>query len=114
MILYGIKNCDSVKKARRFLEQHQLDYQFFDLKTQAVTAAILKHWFTQVTWKDVFNQRSKTFRELPGDQKQDLNETKAMALIIARPTLIKRPVLDHEGAFLIGFKENEWQKFFHE
>tara|TARA_B100001094_G_scaffold326599_2_gene383068 strand:+ start:3463 stop:3804 length:342 start_codon:yes stop_codon:yes gene_type:complete len=103
MILYGIKNCDSVKKACKFLEQHQLEYNFFDFKKETLTAALIQSWLKHTSWEVLLNRRSKTFRELPSAAKIDINAQKAVELMCEHPTLVKRPVLEGAHGIFVGF-----------
>src|SRR6185369_15322817 len=92
--LYGIKNCDTMKKARAWLDAHGVDYQFHDYKTAGVTPAQLKGWAAEVGWETLLNRAGTTFRALPDKDKSSLTEAKAIALMTAQPYMIKRPVLD--------------------
>jgi arsenate reductase (glutaredoxin) len=102
--LYGIKNCDTMKKARAWLDEQQVKYNFHDYKTSGIDAARLKNWCAQVGWEALLNRAGTTFRKLPDADKADLNERKAIALMLANPSAIKRPVLQASGALLVGFK----------
>lgn len=102
--LYGIKACDTMKKARDWLDAHQVDYAFHDYKAVGVDAARLKAWAGVVGWETLLNRAGTTFRKLPDADRQDLTEAKAIALMLAQPSMIKRPVLDRDGALTVGFK----------
>ena len=103
--IYGIKNCDTMKKARFWLERHGFDYRFHDYKTAGIERARLERWSKKVGWETLLNRAGTTFRKLPDKDKQALNERKAMALMLAQPSMIKRPVLDLGGGkLLVGFK----------
>jgi len=103
--IYGIKSCDTMKKARAWLDAHGVAYAFHDYKTQGVAQAALQKWTKQVGWETLLNRAGTTFRALPDADKADLTEEKAVALMQAQPSLIKRPVLDVGGGKLIvGFK----------
>ncbi len=104
LTLYGIKNCDTVKKARDWLAGAGLAYAFHDYKTDGAAPALLKGWAKQVGWAVLLNRAGTTFRTLPEADKADLSEAKAIALMSAQPSLIKRPVLTGAGAPIIGFK----------
>jgi len=110
IILYGIKNCDTVKKARCWLETHQLEYTFHDFRVDGLTKELLKDFLEHVDWKTLLNKRGTTWRKLSEDQKQGISKQKAIALMHENPTLIKRPVLDHEGVYLVGFSENKYEQ----
>lgn len=103
--IYGIPNCDTMKKARAWLDSHGVAYAFHDYKKAGIDAARLEAWSMKVGWETLLNRAGTTFRRLPDSDKQDLNEKKAIALMVAQPSLIKRPVLDlGRGKILVGFK----------
>jgi arsenate reductase (glutaredoxin) len=102
--IYGIKNCDTMKKARAWLDSHGVVYEFHDYKTAGITKDKLKHWSDDVGWEALLNRAGTTFRKLPNADKEGLNERKALALMQAQPSMIKRPVLDLGGKLLVGFK----------
>ncbi len=107
--LYGIKNCDSVRKARRWLEDGGVEYQFHDLRADGVEAPLLQGWIEQLGWEKLLNRRSATWRQLPDDEKTDLDARRAAALMLQHPTLIKRPLLDSSSSLLVGFDQQSWQ-----
>ena len=102
--IYGIKNCDTMKKARARLDSHGVAYEFHDYKTVGITKDKLKRWSDDVGWEALLNRAGTTFRKLPDADKEGLNERKALALMQAQPSMIKRPVLDLGGKLLVGFK----------
>jgi arsenate reductase (glutaredoxin) len=102
--LYGIKNCDTMKKARTWLDAHGVRYAFHDYKVAGIDAASLARWCAQVGWETLLNRSGTTFRKLPEAQKADLTERKAMALMLEHPSMIKRPVLEKGARVLVGFK----------
>jgi len=108
--LYGIKNCDTMKKARAWLDAHQIAYQFHDYKTAGIDRIALTSWAKQVGWEVLLNRAGTTFRKLPESDKANLTEAKAIALMLAQPSMIKRPVLDHAGKLLVGFKPELYAK----
>ncbi len=107
MILYGIKNCGTVKKAKWWLSQHQQDYRFHDFRSEGVSIELLENWVNRVNWEALLNKSSTSWRQLADDQKADLTQQTAIDLMLAFPTLIKRPVLDNGEKLLLGFKP-EW------
>lgn len=109
MILYGIPNCDSVKKARKWLEQHKASYRFHDFRKDGLSAPLLKGWVKQVGVDTLLNRRGTTWRQLDEQHKQNLDEQSAIALLLAHPTLIKRPVLVKGNSVLVGFDKDGWQ-----
>ena len=102
--IYGIKNCDTMKKARAWLDGHGVAYRFHDYKSEGIGRAELTAWAKLVGWEALLNRAGTTFRKLGEDDKQDLTESKAIALMLAQPSMIKRPVLDRGGRLLVGFK----------
>ncbi len=102
--IYGIKNCDTMKKARAWLDKHGVAYAFHDYKTAGIERAQLERWEKKVGWETLLNCAGTTFRKLPDKEKAGLNAKKAMALMLAQPSMIKRPVLDIGGGkILVGF-----------
>ncbi|NRD74159.1 ArsC family reductase [Shewanella sp. VB17] len=112
LTLFGIKNCDTVKKARKWAEANQLTIHFHDFRIDGLSKEQVEAWVAVIGWETLFNKRSTSFRQLSDDDKKDLNETKAIELMLAHPTLIKRPVLSSEGNVLVGFKEAEYKAWF--
>ena len=110
--IYGIKNCDTMKKARNWLDDHRVNYTFHDYKVVGIDRESLKQWAQSVGWEVLLNRAGTTFRKLPDDAKQDLNEAKAIDLMLEQPSMIKRPVLDKDGKLLVGFKPDLYQVFF--
>ena len=108
--LYGIPNCDTVKKARIFLEGQGIAFDFHDYKKQGADAATLAHWCDALGWDSVLNRAGTTFRKLPDADKAGLDQARAIALMVAQPSLIKRPIVEYPGGLLLGFKPDEWQK----
>ena len=107
--IYGIKNCDTMKKARAWLDKHGLDYSFHDYKTAGIDKDRLVRWSKNVGWETLLNKAGTTFRKLPDAEKENLTEKKAMALMLAQPSMIKRPVLDTGGKLLVGFKPDTYE-----
>ena len=110
--IFGIKNCDTMKKARAWLDGHGVDYAFHDYKAEGIDAAHLKRWAAEVGWETVLNRAGTTFRKLPDAQKTGLDERKAIALMLAQPSMIKRPVLQIGNRLLVGFKPEAYAKAF--
>jgi len=102
--IYGIKNCDTMKKARAWLDSHGVAYGFHDYKTAGIAKDKLKRWSDELGWETLLNRAGTTFRRLADSDKEGLNERKALALMVAQPSMIKRPVLDLGGKLLVGFK----------
>jgi arsenate reductase len=110
--MYGIKNCDTIKKARKWLEDRGVAYDFHDYKASGIDAARLKKWSDALGWQAVLNRAGTTFRALPDAEKQGLDQDKAIALMIAQPSMIKRPMVEHGGKLLLGFKPAEYEAAF--
>jgi arsenate reductase len=108
--IYGIKNCDTMKKARAWLDGHGVAYGFHDYKSEGITKDKLKHWSDELGWENLLNRAGTTFRKLPDADKEGLNERKALSLMLAQPSMIKRPVLDFRGKLLVGFKPEIYAK----
>ncbi len=108
--LYGIKNCDTVKKARAWLDGRKINYDFHDYKTAGIAAERLQGWCKELGWETLLNRAGTTFRKLPDADKQCLTERKAIALMLAQPSMIKRPVLDFGKQRLVGFKPELYER----
>ena len=102
--IYGIKACDTMKKARAWLDAHGVGYVFHDYKVEGIDERRLKGWAKEVGWETLLNRAGTTFRKLPDAEKTGLDEAKAIALMLAQPSMIKRPVLDVDGKLIVGFK----------
>ena len=111
-ILYGINNCDTVKKARRWLDARNVDYQFVDFRKSPLAESDLRSWCQDSDWSLLLNRRSTTWRQLADEDKTDVDEAKAVALMLMHPTLIKRPVLATSSKVVVGFKEDEYRSLF--
>jgi Spx/MgsR family transcriptional regulator len=107
--LYGIPNCDTVKKARTWLDGHGVAYRFHDYKKAGVDEASLRRWTGVLGWETVLNRAGTTFRALPDTDKTGLDEDKAVALMLAQPSMIKRPIVEGDGVLVAGFKPDAWQ-----
>jgi len=108
LTMYGIKNCDTIKRARAWLEARGIAYAFHDYKTAGIDEARLRAWATELGWERLLNRAGTTFRKLPDADKHGLDEDKAVALMLALPSMIKRPVLDLGGRRLAGFDAAAW------
>jgi arsenate reductase len=110
--IYGIKNCDTMKKARAWLEANGRDYGFHDYRAEGIDARTLRGWNEKVGWEKLLNKSSTTFRALPDADKANLDEDKALRLMLAEPTMIKRPVLDVDGRLTVGFSPDAYAAAF--
>ncbi len=108
--IYGIKNCDTMKEARAWLDKHQVAYVFHDYKAYGISKAALETWVKAVGWETLLNRAGMTFRKLPEADKANIGEKKAVALMLAQPSMIKRPVLDVSGKLIVGFKPEIYEK----
>jgi arsenate reductase len=110
--LYGIKNCDTVRKARQWLEAQGIDYTFHDFRANGLESKDLRAWVKAVGWETLLNRRGTTWRQLPDKDKDGVDEKRAIDLMLAQPTLIKRPVLVHKKITHVGFKPAEYEALF--
>ena len=110
--LYGIPNCDTVKKTRNWLTETGVDYDFHDYKKLGIDEATLKRWADEVGWEKLLNKAGTTFKKLSDADKADIDEAKAIRLMVANPSMIKRPVVEGAGALLVGFKPDDYAAAF--
>jgi len=108
--IYGIKNCDTMKKARSWLDQRDVAYAFHDYKTAGIERDMLEGWAREIGWEMLLNRSGRTFRALPEKDREGFTGKKAIALMAAQPSMIKRPVLDVDGRLLVGFVPEEYAK----
>lgn len=108
--MYGIKNCDTVKKARAWLDSRGIVYQFHDYKTAGVDGGRLARWCEAHGWETLCNRAGTTFRKLPDAEKRDADNARAIALMVAHPSIIKRPVLEIDGRVLVGFTPDAYAR----
>jgi arsenate reductase len=107
--IYGIKNCDTMKKARAWLDGKGVAYEYHDYKASGIDRARLEGWARKVGWEVLLNRAGTTFRKLPDGDKEGLTEAKAIALMVAQPSMIKRPVLESGGRLLVGFRPEQYE-----
>jgi arsenate reductase len=110
--IYGINNCDTVKKATKWLDKQDIEYTFFDFKKQPLTPELLNEFVSNSSWEVLLNKRSTTFRNLPEALKSNLTDDVIFQAVLAQPTLLKRPLIAHNNAFEVGFKEPVYQALF--
>ncbi|MCG7982628.1 MAG: ArsC family reductase [Candidatus Thiodiazotropha lotti] len=110
--MYGIPNCDTIKKARRWLDEHGVAYEFYDYKKAGVDEAMLTAWTGQLGWESLLNKRSTTWRQLDETAKADLDERQAIQIMLAHPSIIKRPLLDDGEQLHLGFKADQYAQLF--
>jgi arsenate reductase len=111
-ILYGIPNCDTVRKARKWLAAHDIDYHFHDFRKDGLQANQLNKWVAAVGWEALLNRRGLSWRKLPEKEKANVTQNRAVKLMLAEPTLIKRPVLEHAKRLQVGFSETVYRQLF--
>lgn len=112
VIMYGIPNCDTIKKARKWLEQAGIDYQFHDYRKQGVDEALIQQFFHQLDWQQVVNKRGTTYRQLTPEQKDALTAETAAPLLVENPAMIKRPILQVNDQLHLGFKADQYAALF--
>ncbi|GGO70687.1 ArsC family reductase [Bowmanella pacifica] len=110
--MYGIKNCDTIKKARTWLEQHNIPYEFHDYRVQGLDGEWLRKVADIVGWQALLNTRGTTYRQLDEAQKADMDADKAIALMCEYPAMIKRPLLQHNQDYQLGFKADDYASLF--
>jgi arsenate reductase (glutaredoxin) len=110
--IYGIKNCDTMKKARAWLDAQGVSYAFHDYRSEGLEPSHLQGWIDVLGWETVLNRAGTTFRKLPDEEKSGLDAEKAKALMLKQPSMIKRPILEADGALLAGFKPAEYERLF--
>ncbi len=110
--LFGITSCDTVKKTRRWLDEHGIDYEFHDFRTDGITQAQLQAWCDRLGHETLLNKRGTTWRRLPGDVKASIDKAKAIQVMQENPAVIKRPVLDVDGRLFVGFSDNSYRDIF--
>ena len=110
MTIYGIRNCDTMKTARAWLDAQGLAYTFHDYKVDGPASERLEAWVTELGWEPLLNRAGTTFRKLPEGEKNGLDRSRAIALMLAQPSMIKRPVLDTGTRRLVGFSEAAWRE----
>ena len=108
MKLYGIKNCDTVKKARKWLDEQGIDYEFHDFKKDGLQSELLFRWEQAVGWETLLNRRGTTWRKLPEDVRDTIDAQSAHEIMLENPSIIKRPVVENGGNVRVGFSADEW------
>ena len=111
-LVFGIKNCDTIKKARRWLESHAIHYEFCDMREQPPSPQMVSNWIDKIGIDTLVNRRSTTYRQLPTEQQQSTDKGAWLKVIAQQPTLIKRPLLAHEGQLYCGFNEKQYKDIF--
>ncbi|HMN54612.1 MAG TPA: ArsC family reductase [Sphingopyxis sp.] len=112
LTIFGISNCDTVKKARRWLDEQGVAHVFHDYRKDGLDAAQLQGWIDTLGWEKLLNKSGTTFRKLPDAEKEGLDAAKAKALMLEQPAMIRRPLVDAGGALSVGFSADDWQQRF--
>ena len=107
--LYGIKNCDTIRKARRWLAEQDIEYRFHDFRTDGISEELLAPWVEELGWEQLLNRRGTTWRKLPETQRNTIDRDSAMRIMLSQPAIIRRPVLDTGETRHIGFSEQTWR-----
>ncbi|MDO6705249.1 ArsC family reductase [Photobacterium sp. 1_MG-2023] len=111
-IAYGIKNCDTIKKMKKWLDAQGIDYRFHDYRADGLDPSLLETFEAELGWEAMLNKRGTTFRQLSDEQKNNLNRDNALALMLEHPAMIKRPLLVHNNTYHLGFKPEQYQGIF--
>ncbi|MGO1659785.1 MAG: ArsC family reductase [Marinobacter sp.] len=114
MKLYGIRNCDTVKKARKWLDEQGISYEFHDFKKNGLEPARLNQWEEAVGWETLLNRRGTTWRKLSEDARDNINAQSAHNIMLENTSIIKRPVVEHEGSVFVGFNATDWATRIHQ
>jgi Spx/MgsR family transcriptional regulator len=110
--IYGIPNCDTMKKARKWLDEHGVAYQFHNYKKDGLDEALLKHWVAELGWETLLNRRGMMWRKLDEQTKAHIDETSAIEVMLETPSIIKRPLLDVDDELYVGFSEDKYRSIF--
>ena len=110
--LYGIRNCDTVRKARRWLDEHRIEYRYHDLRSDGLTPALLDDWIRELGWENLLNRRGTTWRQLPETQRSHLDAATAKAIMLQHPAIIKRPIIDLGAVRSLGFSRGQFAALF--
>jgi arsenate reductase len=113
MKVYGIRNCDTVKKARKWLDEQGVTYQFHDFRKDGLDPGLLAQWEQQLGWDRLINRRGTTWRKLPEEVRDTMSDQSAHAVMLENPAIIKRPVIEHKSTVFVGFNADEWAALFH-
>ena len=108
--MYGIRNCDTVKKARAWLQEHRVAFDFHDYKSAGIDRDRIASWAAELGWERLLNRSGTTFRKLADEQKQGLNEAKAIELMEQQPSMIRRPLIEKDGRLLVGFDPERYRQ----
>ncbi len=110
LTLYGIRSCDSCRKAQKWLQQHSIEYRFHDLRDDGLNIQMLERWSDRIDWQKLLNTRSLTWRKIPEVDRSNMTQNRALLSMIDHPTLVKRPVLEHRKFLAVGFSPEHYEK----
>lgn len=110
--VFGIKNCDTIKKTKKYLEAKQIDFNFHDYRTDGIDTQWLENVFTQLDWEKVLNKRGTTYRQLSDEAKAAISRETVAEVLAEHPAMIKRPIIEHQGEFILGFSEKQLDEVF--
>jgi len=110
--LYGIRNCDTIRKARRWLDENNIDYRFHDVRTDGITRKALQDWMKTLDWEALLNRRGTSWRKLPETVRNSINKASAIKVMLENPAIIKRPVLARGNRLYLGFSTDSYQSIF--
>lgn len=111
LTVYGIKSCDTCRKARKYFAEHAIEHQFHDLRDDGLDIQMLERWSSRIEWTKLLNKQSLTWRKVPEADREGMNKDRAFALMLANPTLIKRPVLESDAYMAVGFSEKRFSDY---
>lgn len=111
LTVYGIKSCDTCRKAKKYLAEHDIEFTFHDVREDGLGIQMLERWADRIDWTKLLNKQSLTWRKVPEADRSEMNRNKALSMILQQPTLLKRPVLEHENYFAVGFSEKRFSDF---
>ena len=111
LTVYGIKSCDTCRKAKKYLDEHDIDFRFHDVRDDGLDIQMLERWSERVDWEKLVNRQSLTWRKIPEADRANMGRDKAFATMISQPTLMKRPVFEHDAYFAVGFSEQRFANF---
>ena len=110
--VYGIANCDTIKKAKKWLDRENIEYRFHDYRKQGLDADLLRKWVAHLGWESLLNRRGTTWRKLPDDVKNNINSDSAIEIMLENPAIIKRPLLIKGDSMMLGFNDSQYREFF--
>ena len=111
LTVYGIRSCDTCRKARKYLAEHDIEFRFHDVRDDGLDIQMLERWCARIDWERLLNRKSLTWRKIPEADRTDITKERAFAMMLDQPTLLKRPVLEHPSFFAVGFSEKRFTDF---